>query len=98
MNNQERRMVGHVSLDWHVQYRKDELDHADWFSTPEEAIEIACRLIDDGCDVYGIGFGSLDDSIAKDQIARIYDLWMKVKSFESGWLTQDFRPRAVPDC
>jgi hypothetical protein len=72
-------MAGTPASDWHVQYRKSEAEHIGWFATPEEAIETACRLIDDGCDVHGIGSGSLDDSIAKDQISRIYDLWAKAK-------------------
>ena len=63
--------------DWHVQYRKGEADHVEWFPTPEHAIEAACVLIDNGCDVHGIGFGSLDDSLAKDHIARVYALWVK---------------------
>jgi hypothetical protein len=70
-------MIGIPGSDWHVQYRNHETDQVVWFSTPEEAIEIACRLIDDGCDVYGIGTSSLEDSIAKDQIARIYAIWTK---------------------
>jgi hypothetical protein len=40
--------------DWHVQYRKGEADHVEWFPTPEHAIEAACVLIDNGCDVHGI--------------------------------------------
>ena len=70
-------MAGTPASDWHVRYRKNEAEHTGWFATPEEAIEDACGLIDDGCDVYGIGFGSLDDSIAADQIARVYTLWAK---------------------
>ena len=65
--------------DWHVQYQKHEVGHVAWYATPEEAIEAACALIDESCDVYGIGLGSLDDSIAKDQIARIYALWSRGK-------------------
>jgi hypothetical protein len=72
-------MPGTPAPDWHVQYRKNEAEHIGWFATPEEAIETACALIDDGYDVYGIGSGSLDDSIAKDQIARIYGFWVRAK-------------------
>jgi hypothetical protein len=72
-------MAGTLARDWHVQYKKNEAEHVEWFATPEEAIEAACGLIDEGCDVFGIGAGSLDDSIAKDQIARIYGLWAKTK-------------------
>ena len=47
------------------------------YPTPERAIEAACRLMDAGCDVYGIGTGPLTDSIGREQIARIYALWNK---------------------
>ena len=47
--------------DWHVQYRKHEVDHVAWYAAPEDAIEAACALIDESCDVYGIGSGSLDE-------------------------------------
>jgi hypothetical protein len=72
-------MPGTPAPDWHVRYRRNEAEQIGWFATPEEAIETACGLIDEGCDVYGIGAGSLDDSIAKDQIARIHSFWAKTK-------------------
>jgi len=50
------------------------------FPTPETAIENACRLIDDGHDVFGIGEGALADSIEREQIARIYATWRRAKS------------------
>jgi hypothetical protein len=34
--------------------------------------------MDDGCDVYGIGVGSLDDAVPKEYINRIYALWAKM--------------------
>ncbi len=48
-------------------------------SSPEQAIESACGLIDDGCDVYGIGTGRLTDSIGKEHIERIYALWTRAR-------------------
>jgi hypothetical protein len=66
-------------MTWHVQYRNDGVDHVVMHPTPEEAIEAACRLIDDGCDVYGIGTGPLTDSIARDEIGRIYSFWARAK-------------------
>lgn len=72
-------MTGTPPLDWHVQFRKSGADYVRWFSTPERAIEAACTFIDEGSDVYGIGTGSLDDSIKTDQIARIYAIWAKEK-------------------
>jgi hypothetical protein len=64
---------------WHVQYRQGAADRLATFPTPEEAIEAACRLIDDGLDVRGIGLGSPDESIAKDALARIYAIWARAK-------------------
>jgi hypothetical protein len=66
-------------MTWHVQYRQDAADRLATFPTPEEAIEAACRLIDDGRDVRGIGLGSPDVSITKDAIARIYAIWARAK-------------------
>jgi len=68
-------------MTWHVQYRKDK-DAADCVvrhASPEQAIEAACRLIDDGCDVFGIGTGPLTDSIARADIARIHEFWARAK-------------------
>jgi hypothetical protein len=72
-------MAGTPLLEWHVQFQKSGTDYISWFATPEQAIEAACTFIDRGDDVYGIGTGSLDDSIKKDQIARIYAMWVKAK-------------------
>jgi hypothetical protein len=64
-------------MTWHVQYRVGAVDHVARYPGPELAIEAACHLIDDGCDVYGIGTGPLADSIGKGEIARIYALWAR---------------------
>ena len=66
-------------MPWHVQYRKDGSDRIARLPSPEAAVEAACNLIDDGCDVFGIGTGPLTDSIERDQIARIYASWARVK-------------------
>ena len=66
-------------MTWHVQYGKDAVDHLVRHPSPEEAIEAACRLIDDGCDVYGIGTGPLTESIARPEIARIFAIWARAK-------------------
>ena len=47
--------------------------------SPPDAIETACRVIDDGYDVFGIGTGPLTDSIERDQIVRIYALWARTR-------------------
>jgi len=67
-------------MPWHVQYREVTVEHVGRYPTPQAAIEAACRLIDGGCDVYGIGTGPLTDSIERDQIDRIYALWARAKS------------------
>jgi hypothetical protein len=64
-------------MTWHVQYRSDAGEHVVRLPTPEEAIEAACRLIDDGCDVFGIGTGPLTDSIESSEIAEIYAIWAR---------------------
>ncbi|MDR3440848.1 hypothetical protein [Telmatospirillum sp.] len=59
-----------ISEQWHVQYRKDGKDGIEMHPTPERAIDAACRMLDDGYDVYGIG--TLADSVGRTEIARIY--------------------------
>jgi hypothetical protein len=59
-------------MTWHVQYRQAGTNELLRRLTPEAAIEAACRLIDQGCDVYAIGTESLTDSITHDEITRIY--------------------------
>ena len=66
-------------MTWHVQYRKGGSDHIVRAPTPEAAIETACHLIDEGCDVFGVGTGPLTDTIAGNEIARIYVIWAREK-------------------
>jgi hypothetical protein len=66
-------------MEWHVQYRAAGIEHIVMHPSPELAIEAACRLMDEGDDVFAIGMGSLDDSIDRDQIARIYAVWTRGK-------------------
>jgi len=82
-------------MTWHVQYRKDAVHHVTRHPSPELAIESACRLIEDGCDVYGIGTGLLSDSIAREQIARIYEFWAKGNSRSAEFQTGSVLPIAV---
>jgi hypothetical protein len=63
----------------HIQYRQAGTDQLARHPTPEAAIEATCCLIDQGCDVYAVGTGPLTDSIAPDQIARIYGIWVRAK-------------------
>jgi hypothetical protein len=68
-----------ITMTWHVQYLEGAKDHFVRYPTHEEAIESACRLIDKGCDVYGIGAGSLAISISRAEIARLYAVWVRPK-------------------
>jgi hypothetical protein len=63
-------------MNWHVQFVTAENAPAiERFPTPESAIEAACKLLDLGRDVFGIGTGPLSDSIDRLQIKRIYAIW-----------------------
>ncbi len=66
-------------MTWFVKYTQFGTDDLVRERTPEQAIEKACHLLDDGCDVYAIGTGPLTDSIGKEQIARIYDMWVRAR-------------------
>jgi hypothetical protein len=67
-------------MNWHVQYHRDStVAHLARFPSPERAIEAACHLLDEGWVVFGIGTGPLTDSIGKEQIARIYEIWVRAK-------------------
>jgi hypothetical protein len=66
-------------MDWHVQYRRDGKEHVVRHISPEDAIEAACVLIDDGFDVHGLGTGPLVHTIDRDRINAIYNLWAKAR-------------------
>jgi hypothetical protein len=64
---------------WHVQYRTGAMEERiAQYSGPEGAIEAACKLIDNGSNVYGIGTGPLTDSVGPPEINKIYAIWAKV--------------------
>jgi hypothetical protein len=67
-------------MPWHVQYRKDGSEHIARAPSPDAAIEVACHLIDEGCDVFGVGTGPLTDRIDRDRIARIYAFWERARN------------------
>jgi hypothetical protein len=66
-------------MDWYVQFRRDAVDDMSWHPTQEDAIEAACRLIDVGIDVFGLGTGPLTDAIGPEYINRLYQLWAREK-------------------
>jgi hypothetical protein len=69
--------VGNIS--WHVHYRQGIQDHVVGFETPEAATEAACRMLDHGDDVSGIGPGSLIDTLGREEIAHIYARWARAR-------------------
>jgi hypothetical protein len=72
-------------MPWFVQYKQSGVSLMVRMRTPEAAIESACRLLDDGCEVSGIGMGELTDTIGAVEIARIYDLWVRAKPGNGSW-------------
>ena len=67
-------------MPWYVRYEQNEVKHLERYPTPETAIEAACQMIDDGFDVFAIGTGPLSDAIEREEIARIYRLWVRAKA------------------
>jgi hypothetical protein len=68
---------------WHVQYiTAGGAALILRYRTPEAAIEAACRMLDAGCDVFGIGTGSLDDTINRPEIKRIYEMWTLARPYD----------------
>jgi hypothetical protein len=72
-------------MEWHVQFRNGDSDRIARYATPEAALEAACRLIDGGAEVYGIGTGPLGDSIGAQEIAKVYAMWAAFRP-RAGWL------------
>ena len=64
-------------MEWCVHYASDGADRVEQAETPEEAIALACRLLDSGADVFGIGMDEPPVSIGRDEIARIYEIWVR---------------------
>jgi hypothetical protein len=64
-------------MDWFIRYRTDDQTHVDRYPSLDVAIESACRLMDNGHVVYGIGYKTGDNSIAKPEIDDIYSIWRR---------------------
>ena len=63
---------------WYVRFRFDGAGHIDRHPTKEAAIEAACCLIRDKCEVLAISAAPRDISLDRDQIARLFAEWSKV--------------------
>jgi hypothetical protein len=72
-------------MTWSIQYRLSGADMTVQALTPEEAVRAACHLLDDGYEVCGIGTGTLTHMIGKEDIARIYALWVRAKPGNGSW-------------
>jgi mannose/fructose/N-acetylgalactosamine-specific phosphotransferase system component IIB len=69
-------MTGSLNKDttpWSIRYR-DSADHVARALTPEDAIATACRLIEEGFDVYAIDCGQMKEFMGKSQLVRIHDI------------------------
>ena len=66
-------------MEWSVQYTSDGADQFGRTETAEEAIELACRLLAGGADVFAIGLGEPPVSVGRDEIARIYRTWARAE-------------------
>src|SRR5476651_1965860 len=65
------------AMTWDIRYNRDAEDHLELHATAEGAIEAACSLLDQGCDVYGVWTGDLAESIDREQIIRMHGLRIK---------------------
>ncbi len=66
-------------MDWFIRYRTDGQSHTERLPSLDLAIEKACRLMDEGCFVHGIGFQTAENAIEKPEIDDIYSIWRRAK-------------------
>jgi hypothetical protein len=61
-------------MTWDIRYSRDGEDHLESYPDAETAIEAACVLIDQDCDVHGIWTGDLAEAVGPAQIMRVYSV------------------------
>ena len=66
-------------MDWFIQHHSGGFDYITMRQSLDEAIETACRLLDEGCDVTGIGHKTLDNVVPMQDIESIYSIWVRAK-------------------
>jgi hypothetical protein len=66
-------------MDWFIQYRSGETDNVARHNSLDGAIESACKLLDDGCDVFSIGYQTIDNAVSKQDIESVYSIWVSAK-------------------
>jgi hypothetical protein len=64
-------------MTWDIRYNRDGEDHLGSHPDAETAIEAACVLIDQDCDVHGIWTGDLAEAPDPAQIMRLHNLRSK---------------------
>jgi hypothetical protein len=64
-------------MTWDIRYSRGTVDHLESHPTAESAIDDACLLIDQGCDVHGIWTRHLTEAVHREEIIRIYSLRIK---------------------
>jgi hypothetical protein len=87
-------------MDWIARLSESGTDRLPRTLTPGLAIDAACRLLDNGCPVLGIGTGELNDSNEADEIAGICHLWVRAKpgAAKDGLVTKGlFRRASFPN-
>jgi hypothetical protein len=73
--------AGEVGAVWRIQYGQGVADGIEAFESSDAATEAACRLLDSGSDVVGIGMGIGSDksAIGRERLALIYALWVRAR-------------------
>jgi len=66
------------SATWHVKCGPGHESHAG-FETQEAAVEAACRLMDSGYAIVGVGRGPGDGGLDREQLAVAYATWVRVR-------------------
>jgi hypothetical protein len=64
-------------MDWFIRYQTDRQACVERYPSLDAAIESACRLMDKGHAVHGIGYKTGDNSIDKPEIDNIYSIWRR---------------------
>lgn len=62
-------------MEWQVRYQRRSTECFGRYPTQEIAVKAACLLIDQGCDVFGIGLASETAELGREQIAEFYRSW-----------------------
>ncbi len=64
---------------WHIHYRQGAADLIEGFESSDAATEAACRLLDNGSEVIGIGAGPDESAIDREHLALIYASWVRAR-------------------